>query len=90
MKKNEINNVILGTIHVEDEYNLVRTIINSYENVRRENIDEIDWDIVNCIINEEQIKDCEIYLMIKKLIFVIIIIFQQLEIIHLNIYLKNH
>ncbi len=66
IKNNEIN----GIIKIESN-KLKQRIINSYENWKRENPDEYDWnkDSIDATPNEEKIKQCEIYINDKKIEF---------------------
>ena len=61
-------NIIIGTIKVEKN-NLKQRIINSYENAKRENPKYWDWDNMKVNENEEEIKNCEIFINEKKIIF---------------------
>ena len=60
---NQQNNFINGTIKIENN-NFRQKIINSYENWKKENPDEYEWnkEYVNATPNEEKIKKCEIYI----------------------------
>ena len=64
------NNEINGIIKIENN-NLKQRIINSYENWKRENPDEYDWnkDSIDAIPNEKKIKQSEIYINDKKINF---------------------
>ena len=63
MKKNEIT----SEININDN-NSKKRIINSFENAKRENPD-CNWDKIEMKENEEEIKDCEIYINDKKIDF---------------------
>ena len=63
MKKNEIT----SEININDNYSKKR-IINSLENTKREN-PNFGWDKIEIKENEEEIKDCEIYINDKKIDF---------------------
>ena len=68
IKKEEIEyNIIIGKIRVEKTC-LRHRIINSYENVKREN-KNLFWNNVKAIENEEQIKNCEIFINEMKINF---------------------
>ena len=54
------DNIIIGKIKVEKTC-LRHRLINSYENVKREN-KNLFWDNVKEIENEEQIKNCDIFI----------------------------
>ena len=87
--KEKLNeNIIIGNINIK-ENNLNQRIINSFENTKREESKKWDWTIIKAIENEEEIKDCEIYINNKKFLSIIITNFQVKEIIQLNIYLKD-
>ena len=62
IKKEEIkdSNIIIGNIKVEKTCLRLR-ILNSYENTKREN-KNLFWGNVKAIENEEQIKNCEIFI----------------------------
>ena len=64
------NNIINAIIKIENN-NFEQYIINSYENWRRENPDEYDWnkDSIKAIPNEKQIKSCEIFINDNKINF---------------------
>ena len=57
-------NFIVGIINVE-ESNLKEIIINSYENVKREELWR-DWDEIKVNKNEKEIKNCEVFINEKK------------------------
>ena len=40
-EENNLNNIIIGNIHIEEGY-LTQRIINSFENVKKENPDDMD------------------------------------------------
>ena len=73
-KKSEDNkeelkeNIIIGIIEVEKN-NLKQKIINSYENVKREESGYLFWNRIKANENEEEIKNCEIFINEKKIIF---------------------
>ena len=56
-------NIINGKIEIKNN-NLKQRIINSYENWKRENRDEYEWnkDLVKATPNEEKIKNSKIYI----------------------------
>ena len=56
----------MAKIKVEKD-NLKQRIINSYENVRKEEADIWDWDEIQGIENEEQIKNCDIFVNNEKI-----------------------
>ena len=66
----QINNVINGIIKIENN-NFRQRIINSYENWKKENPDEYEWnkDSVNATPNEEKIKQSDIYINDEKINF---------------------
>ena len=63
-------NIINGVIKIENN-NFEQKIINSYENWRKENPDEYEWnkESIDAIPNEEKIKRSEIYINDKKIDF---------------------
>jgi hypothetical protein len=61
-------NIIIGTIKIK-ENKLKQKIINSYENVKREEPNERKWDEIKVNKNEEDIKNCEIFINEKKINF---------------------
>ena len=67
-EKIELNEIIIiGIIEIEKD-NLKQRIINSYENVRREE-PKWEWDKIKVVENEEEIKNCEIFINDKKIEF---------------------
>ena len=62
-----IKNEITFEIKIKDNNSKIR-IINSFENTKREH-PYLDWDIIEKKENEEEIKDCEIYINDKKIDF---------------------
>ena len=84
-----IKNIITGEIKISPkDKNVNIQIINSFENIKRENeIKDIDDDFKYA--NEKEIKEnIEIIINEKKLIFHIIINLKRMEFIKYNIYLK--
>jgi len=64
---NEI--IIIGIIEIEIEKgNSKQRIINSYENVKRED-PKWEWGKIKVLENEEEIKNCEIFINDKKIEF---------------------
>ncbi len=63
MKKNEI----ILEINIKDN-NSEKRIINSFQNTKREKLN-LNLDIIEMKENEEEIKDCEIYINDKKIDF---------------------
>ena len=61
-----LDNIIIGDIKIKKN-NLTTRIINSYENVKYEDYDKEDYD--KSKENEEEIKDCEIFINDKKINF---------------------
>ena len=61
-------NCIVGIIKIKKD-NLKQKIINSYENVKREEPWNWYWDEMKVNNNEEEIKNCEIYINEKKIKF---------------------
>ena len=63
-------NIINGVLEIRNN-NFKQRIINSYENWKRENIDEYEWnkDSVKATPNEEKIKNSEIYINDEKIDF---------------------
>ena len=63
-------NIINGVLEIKNN-NFKQRIINSYENWKRENIDEYEWnkDSVKATPNEEKIKNSEIYINDEKIDF---------------------
>ena len=49
----KINNFIIGNIKIEEK-NLLERIINSFDNVKREQPNERDWDTMNVTSNEKE------------------------------------
>ena len=69
-KSEEKNNYIIGEIKIEKNDDLNQRIINSYENVKREEKDNyLLLYYIKAIENEKEIKDCEIYINDKKINF---------------------
>ena len=62
-----VKNEIILEINIED-YNSKERIINSFENTKREN-PNWDWNNIEKKENEEEIKECEIYINDKKIDF---------------------
>ena len=62
-----VKNEIILEINIKDNNSRER-IINSFENTRRENQDW-DWNNIETKKNEEEIKECEIYINDKKIDF---------------------
>ena len=60
------SNFIFGKIKIKDELN--QRIINSYENMKNE-YKNWDWDNIRAVNNEEDIKNCEIFINGKKIKF---------------------
>ena len=58
-------NIIIGYFEIKKN-NCKERIINSYENVKREE-SKWKWDKIESIKNEEEIKDCEIYVNENKI-----------------------
>ena len=75
-KNNHKNNIIKGTIKIENN-NFKQRIINSYENWKKENPDEYEWnkDSIRAFPNEDKIKDSEIYINDIKIDFTYYYIF---------------
>ena len=68
-RKNEnenIDNVIIGNIYI-NESNLTERIINTHENVKKEN--DFSYIIDQSKENEKEIKNCEIYINNQKIKF---------------------
>ena len=65
-KNEKESNIIIGKIQITKS--LVEKIINSYENVYKEKYSCV-WNDNSSIKNEEQIKECEIYINDKKINF---------------------
>ena len=63
------DNFILGIINLTNNNSFERRIINSYENVRRDEPRDRDWTKIKAIENERDIKGCEIYIKDKKIKF---------------------
>ena len=61
-------NFIIGIIKTHGNFSEQR-IINSYENVKREEPRDRDWTKIEAIENEKDIKDCEIYINEEKINF---------------------
>ena len=61
-------NIIVGRIKIIKD-NLKQRIINSYENTKLEESAGWAWDYINIDKNEKEIKECEIYINNKKIIF---------------------
>ena len=59
--------IIIGIIKIEKD-NLKQRIINSCENVKREE-PKWEWDKIKVVENEEEIKNCEIFINDKKIKF---------------------
>ena len=79
-------NIITGLISILSPSE--QRIINSYENAKREFPDE-EWDEIEATENEEEIKDCEIYVNEEKILIIpVIFIFKDITL--LNMHLKNH
>ena len=70
MKKNEI----ILEINIKDN-NLKERIINSFENTKREN-PNWDWNNIEMKKNEEEIKECEIFINDKKIDFTYCYVFK--------------
>ena len=62
-----VKNEIILEINIKDN-NSKKRIINSFENTKRENPD-YDWNNIETKKNEEEIKECEIYINDKKINF---------------------
>ena len=62
------NNIIIASIKINKDQKKQR-IINSYQNLKREESNFWNWENIKPIENEEQIKDCEIYINDKKISF---------------------
>ena len=62
------NNIIIASIKINKNQKKQR-IINSYQNVKREEYNFWNWENIKPIENEEQIKDCEIYINDKIISF---------------------
>ena len=62
-----IKNEIIAEIIIKDN-NSRKRLINSFENSKRENPNWI-WDNIETKKNEEEMKDCEIYINNKKIGF---------------------
>ena len=60
------NNFIIAKFKIEKN-NLEQRIINSYEYIRREDADVFDWEEIQGTENEDQIKDCDIYINNEKI-----------------------
>ena len=61
------DNFIIGTIEIKEPHSIKR-IVNSFENLKRE-APNWYWNLINEIENEEQIKQCEIFINDKKINF---------------------
>ena len=68
-KINLNNNLIIGYIK-NKKNNLNQRIINSYENVKKEEPTNWYWENLVAIKNEEDIKDCEIFINDKRIDFI--------------------
>ena len=64
-EKENLDNIIIGNIKIE-KGQLRNRIINSYDNVKREKSNIIDYESKN---NEKEIKNCEIYINNQKITF---------------------
>ena len=62
-----VKNEIILEINIKDN-NSKKRIINSFENTKRENPD-YDWNNIETKKNEEEIKECEIYINDKQIDF---------------------
>ena len=62
-----IKNEIISEINITNNDSNER-IINSFENTKKEN-PNFDWEKIEIKENEEEIKDCEIYINDKKIDF---------------------
>ena len=68
-KKGKINeNSIIAIFEIKKD-NLNQRIINSYENAKRGKSKYLDWDKNKGKENEEEIKDCKIFINDKKIDF---------------------
>ena len=63
-------NCIVGIIKIKKD-NLKQKIINSYENVKREET-SWNWDEIKVNENEEEIKNCDIFINGKKIKFTLL------------------
>ena len=67
-EKKENENFIIGYIEIKEKNKKYR-IINSYENVKKEEPGKWNLDIIQAQKNEEEIKNCNIFINNKKINF---------------------
>ena len=68
VQEEKLNNIIIAKIRIENN-KLEQRILNSYENIKREEPDDWDWDDMKGIENEDEIKNSDIFINDKKIDF---------------------
>ena len=89
LKEKTNNNMIIGIIKIEND-NDVRRVINSYERMKTKYPNLDIWKYIDAEGNENEIKECDIFINDVKMEFSYYYNFPKKVIILLNINLKKH